>query len=162
MVWNSLRWALISLRSIWFSLRPIWNPSGASGGWQEEARRPGSGFADGQKMSNRSKFPGTQLRDGFSRLQQIESFESLSFPSQRRSSALSFSCPGICPGYENDTQPIEMSRSAPEMNRVPASFWNARARCDKAGEPSAGRAFFSAAIISPKVRVWPSGRKMGS
>jgi hypothetical protein len=52
-----------------------------------------------RSRSNRGKFPGTQLRDGFSRLQQIESFESLSFPPQRRSTALSSTCPGICPGY---------------------------------------------------------------
>ncbi len=67
-----------------------------------------------------------------------------------------------CGVAENVSQPVEMSRPALDMSISRASFWNARARCDKAGEPSAGRAFFSAAIISPNVRVWPSGRNMGS
>jgi hypothetical protein len=65
-----------------------------------EAIRSIGARIEGQSKGNRGKFPGTQLRDGFSRLQQIESFESLSFPPQRRSTALSSTCPGICPGYE--------------------------------------------------------------
>jgi hypothetical protein len=63
---------------------------------------------------------------------------------------------------EKASQPIEMSRPRFEMSRSRASFWNARARCDKAVEPSAGKRFFSSAIISPNVRVCPSGRKIGS
>jgi hypothetical protein len=47
-------------------------------------------------------------------------------------------------------------------SRARANFWNARARCDKAVEPSAGIPCFSSELISPKVRPWPSGRKMGS
>src|SRR5574337_59148 len=45
---------------------------------------------------------------------------------------------------------------------VAASIWNARARCDKASEPSAGMPCFSSALISPKVRSCPSGVKHGS
>lgn len=43
-----------------------------------------------------------------------------------------------------------------------ANFWNALARCDRARDPSGGRPCFSPAVISPKVRAWPSGMKMGS
>src|ERR1700733_14321212 len=50
----------------------------------------------------------------------------------------------------------------PNHSRACANFWNARARCDRASEPSRGIPCFSCELISPKVRSWPSGRKIGS
>ena len=45
--------------------------------------------------------------------------------------------------------------------QISASFTKARARCDSP-RPSGGRPCFSLLVISPKVRVCPSGRKTGS
>src|ERR1700722_6196656 len=44
-------------------------------------------------------------------------------------------------------------RQTPHHSRASANFWNARARCDRASEPSAGMPCFSSALISPKVRL---------
>jgi hypothetical protein len=45
-----------------------------------------------------------------------------------------------------------IDRRTPYHSRARANFWNARARCDRASEPSAGMPCFSSALISPKVR----------
>ena len=47
------------------------------------------------------------------------------------------------------------------QRQISASFTKARARCDSP-RPSGGRPCFSMLVISPKVRVCPSGRNAGS
>ena len=59
-------------------------------------------------------------------------------------------------------RPSRSRRRRPRQRQAWANFWKALARCDRASDPSGGMPCFSSALISPKVRAWPSGLKMGS